>query len=177
MKKQFINEASRYLGEPSTKEKILGEPYKITKSPTFEKDGSIIIEGNGAKVEVKYGTPLEKIAEFCLGCMGYERKRVKECNGRMVYGFCPLNDFRMGKNPKNKTLKTSPLKAISYKCLICMGHLDYLKPAPKFRHHYVKECDSPECPLYPYRTGKPIPEFKEFKNLKRIKNEKQLCEV
>jgi hypothetical protein len=63
-----------------------------------------------------------------------------------------------------------------------MGHLDYLKPAPRFRYRYVKECDSPECPLYPYRTGKPIPEFKEFKNLKnttlkRIKNEKQLCEV
>ena len=37
----------------------------------------------------------------------------------------------------------TPLKAIKLACVECMG----------FAHTEVKDCTSPLCPLYPFRTG------------------------
>jgi hypothetical protein len=50
------------------------------------------------------------------------------------------------KNGSNKTREVAltPSKAIRLNCIECMG----------FHPSLVKECSSPPCPLYPYRTGR-----------------------
>ncbi len=109
-------------------------------------------------------TPLKGIKEFCLQCQGYERKEVKKCDGKMVYELCPLIDFKLGKKSKEKQLPYTPCRAIRKKCLICVGHLNYTQPAPRYRYQYVKECDSPECPLYSFRFGK-NPNYKKTEKI------------
>ncbi len=44
----------------------------------------------------------------------------------------------------NKMVSLTPMKAIRYQCLECMG----------WYKAEVRKCTSPLCPLYPYRMGK-----------------------
>ena len=39
--------------------------------------------------------------------------------------------------------KITPMKAIRHKCLDCQNN----------HYSFVKNCDSTDCPLYPYRLG------------------------
>ncbi|MCP4976778.1 MAG: hypothetical protein GY931_11505 [Maribacter sp.] len=48
------------------------------------------------------------------------------------------------KNGGTRTISLSPLKAIRYQCLECMG----------FSPSQVVDCTSPLCSLFPYRLGK-----------------------
>lgn len=53
---------------------------------------------------------------------------------------------RIRKNGKDKTkmVDLTPLKAIRYQCIECMG----------FQPSFIPDCTSPRCSLYPFRMGK-----------------------
>jgi len=81
--------------------------------------------------------------------MRNQKKEVREC-GKIS---CNLHPYRLGTNPNRKRITTEedlkdekylpPVKSIRKHCLECYSG------SPKD----VKLCDSPECPLYPFRLG------------------------
>lgn len=84
-------------------------------------------------------TPLKAVRKFCLDCVGGIQKEVTECNNPPGSEFeCLLHPFRFGRNLKSKRLT---LKIIKNQCSWCLNGY------PK------KDCLSPECALFPYRSG------------------------
>ena len=54
------------------------------------------------------------------------------------------HEIRSDGNGKTKIVNLTPIKAIRYQCLECMG----------FQYGLVADCTSVLCSLYPYRMGK-----------------------
>jgi len=55
--------------------------------------------------------------------------------------------IRSTRNGKTRKVKLTPLKAIRFQCIECMG----------FQASLVYECTDTFCPLYPFRMGKTRP--------------------
>jgi len=54
------------------------------------------------------------------------------------------HQIRTNRKPGIRKVKLTPLKAIKFQCLECMG----------FQQKHVEECTDTLCPLYPFRMGK-----------------------
>jgi len=54
------------------------------------------------------------------------------------------HEIRTNRNQKTRKVKLTPLKAIKFNCIECMG----------FQDKFVFDCTDKLCPLYPFRTGK-----------------------
>jgi hypothetical protein len=88
----------------------------------------------------KRKTPKEVIRVQCLACTNDQRKEVERCNGDgkiLGYQVCPFHPFRLGKGRPS-------IKIIRNFCLQCMGGSKI----------FVKECETEDCVLYPFRFGK-----------------------
>ena len=85
-------------------------------------------------------SPLKTIAAFCNICVGGHRKEVASCDGDgKIVGFmsCPFHPFRLG-------IGRPSVKLMRKFCLQCMGGSSV----------FVKECETTDCLIYPYRFGK-----------------------
>ena len=87
---------------------------------------------------MKQLTPLKAIRHFCLDCMGFNARLVRECPSVN----CKFYHFRFGTNPHPRP-KLSTVKSIRLYCLECVGSSDE-----------VKKCTMPECSVYFYRFGR-----------------------
>jgi hypothetical protein len=56
------------------------------------------------------------------------------------------HEIRTSRRQKTRKVKLTPLKAIKFNCIECMG----------FQDKFVMECTDEFCPLYPFRTGKTL---------------------
>ena len=54
------------------------------------------------------------------------------------------HEIRTNRKTGMRKVKLTPLKAIKFQCIECMG----------FQEKFVEKCTDTLCPLYPYRTGK-----------------------
>lgn len=54
------------------------------------------------------------------------------------------HQIRSNRKTRIRKVKLTPLKAIKFQCIECMG----------FQEKSVEECTDTLCPLYPYRLGK-----------------------
>lgn len=80
---------------------------------------------------------------FCLECVGFSPKEVRECQGdRLIEGgSCPLFEYRLGK-------KRPKIKVILQNCRHCMGQGKGQAMTD------IEACPSNRCSLWPYRKGK-----------------------
>ena len=62
--------------------------------------------------------------------------------------------------PPVRVSKSTLWKAIRSHCLWCCGGPDF-----KGAFVEVRECPSDHCPLYPFRSGKPLPPDEKVQNL------------
>lgn len=85
-------------------------------------------------------TPTAAVRAYCTHCLGmvqFNSEQVKDCQGNQAYqGFCPFFPYCMGKR--------IPVKVFRAFCLQCMGG----------DRELVKECETVNCPVHPYRMGK-----------------------
>lgn len=85
-------------------------------------------------------SPKQTIRAYCQHCLGlnqFNAEAIKDCQGDQAYsGPCPFFPFRLGKR--------SPVKVFRAFCLACMGG----------SHSMVKECETTDCLIHPYRFGK-----------------------
>jgi len=58
---------------------------------------------------VKPATALKAIKEFCIECMGGDKKEVEHCTAPK----CPLFDFRFGKKPGKGEKSDKPKRVLS----------------------------------------------------------------
>lgn len=85
-------------------------------------------------------SPLKTIRAFCVFCVGGHRNEVATCDGdSKIPGFmsCPFHPFRLGRG-------RPAVKIMRKFCLQCQGG-SYI---------FVKECETEDCQIYPYRFGK-----------------------
>jgi hypothetical protein len=54
------------------------------------------------------------------------------------------HEIRTNRKQKIRKVKLTPLKAIKFNCIECMG----------FQDKFVFDCTDKLCPLYPFRIGK-----------------------
>ena len=85
-------------------------------------------------------TPGIAIRAFCISCCGGVSGEVKTCDGDgtdPAYHPCPFHRYRMGRGRPS-------VKIIRKLCIQCMGESPSL----------VRECETIDCPCYPYRMAK-----------------------
>lgn len=85
--------------------------------------------------------PLMAARLFCFWCSNFQIAEIQQCpcDGR-ISRLCPLYHLRMGKKIKG----TSTISKLMEKCRDC-GEGSLMN---------VRNCEFPECPIYPYRIGK-----------------------
>ena len=102
--------------------------------------------------------PLEAIRARCLECMGGNDAEVRRCTARTPEVIkwrkcdpkgCFLWPYRLGATGTDRTRQAKPptrLKCIKHECWNCMGNT-------YDRAKLVKECESVDCHIWPYRDG------------------------
>ena len=89
----------------------------------------------------KHKIPSETIRLYCRYCVQSRAdSEVENCTGHNVFATgkpCPFYEYRMGK-------KRPSVKVLRQFCLDCMGG----------NKAAVKECETGDCLIYPFRFGK-----------------------
>lgn len=100
-------------------------------------------------------TPKQSIRAMCRQCVCDEYREIDSCSAKNVLGpkGCALWPHRHGEgfDAFRGDSRISALKAIKKECLNCMGYTGKNLPSTTRR---VRECESADCPLHPYRLGK-----------------------
>lgn len=90
---------------------------------------------------MKKRPPKQTLHEYCHYCVQDRRdSEVEACGGYLVIATarpCPFYPYRMGK-------RRPPMRVFRQFCLECMGG----------SVQFVRECESTNCSLHPYRLGK-----------------------
>jgi hypothetical protein len=81
--------------------------------------------------------PKKTIDAYCAYCNAGKREEVERCISDMRFNVCVFHLYRLGQGKAS-------VKMIHMFCLQCVGGIKA----------FVRECETEDCLLHPYRMGK-----------------------